>query len=353
MNNERKYKFMPQKDTGRLSESDTKKYYSTLGFGVCAFLLAAYVAVIVASIICTKWFPWVIDDTVWSKIISMICQYGIGPCAMLVVLSRLPKDVTPKEKLSFKQFLGYLCICATFMTVGSNISSSVMSIIQDLLGKTVENPVLSDTSGTHWAINLVFYAIIAPIIEELVFRKMVCDRLLPLGEAATVFVSAALFGLIHGNFYQFFYAFLVGAIFSYIYIKTGNLLCTTVIHMIINALGGVLAPWALDEMVSLLTEENIALMAGFLEKADFNGYYALIAPYALPFGLLAAYSIIMNVCSIIGFVLLMKNLRKIRFTEGLLRPAEEHKISNFFMNGGICAAIAMFTGMFLISLFEK
>ena len=265
MNNERKYKFMPQKETGRLSESDTKKYYSTIGFAVTAFLLATYGSVLVVSTVCRQWFPWVLENEILSNLISVICQYGIGTLALLAVLKKLPKDANPKEKLKFGQFMGFFCVCSTFMLVGSNISSSLMGIVEIWLDKDVVNPVVSSTSGTHWAINLVFYAILAPIIEEIVFRKIVCDHLLPLGEMSAIVISAAIFGLIHGNFYQFFYAFLVGAIFSYVYIKTGSLLYTTVIHIIINLFGGVISPWAIDA----ITEEGLMQVLESIINVDF------------------------------------------------------------------------------------
>ena len=354
MNNKKRYKFLPQAETGRLSENDTKKYFSTLGFAVSAFILATSGAALAISIICSMWFPWVLENDILSKLISMVCQYGLGLPALMLVLSRLPKDTNPKEKLGFKQLFGYFCLCLTFMSVGSNISTSITSFFEGMLGKTILNPVETSTSGTHWAINLVFYAILAPILEELVFRKLICDRLLPLGELYAVFLSAAVFALSHGNFHQFFYAFFVGSIFSYIYVKSGNLVYTTVIHMIINLLGGVISPWAMDKLEPIMTEESInTMLEMWTEQGASEELVAMLSPYILPVYVLFAYILIINVFSIIGFVVLMKNLRRVRFADGLLRPAEENRVSNLFLNGGVCAAISLFTGFFLISLFKK
>ena len=132
-------------------------------------------------------------------------------------------------------------------------------------------------------------------------------------------------------------------------IKLIILLYTTVIHMIINLLGGVVSPWAIEK----INEEDLIRFAECAINGDVEGFMAIIQLYTLPFVVLLAYSVIMNACSIVGFVLLMKNLRRVRFSEGLLRPAEENQMSNFFLNGGICSAIAMFTGVFLLSLFRK
>ena len=350
MNNEKRYKFLPQKDTGRLSESDTKKYFSTLGFAVCAFMLTSFGSSLLVAVALNSLAPWVLKNDILSNLINVACQYGIGLPAAVLVLRRLPKDVNPSEKLSFKGFLGFFCVCLTFMSVGSNIATAVMTFAESLTGRAITNPVESSTEGTHWAVNLVFFAILAPVLEELLFRKLICDRLLPLGEGYAVLLSAAVFGLAHGNFYQFFYAFLVGAIFSYVYIKTGNLVYTTVFHVLINLLGGVVAPWTLNKLEPLFTEENIKIFGELMAVGDIDKFMDMVTPYSWPIVLLYVYVLVFNVGSIIGFVVLMKNLRRVRFREGLLPPAKEGRVANLFLNGGVFAAITVFAGIFLLSL---
>ena len=79
----------------------------------------------------------------------------------------------------------------------------------------------------------------APVIEELVFRKWLLDRVGRFGERTAVLLSAVVFGLAHGNFSQFFYAFGLGALFAYVYIKTGHIGYTIGFHMFFNLIGGV------------------------------------------------------------------------------------------------------------------
>ena len=57
-----------------------------------------------------------------------------------------------------------------------------------------------------------------------------------------------IFGLCHGNFYQFFYAFGIGLVFGYIYTRTGRIRYTIVLHMIINFLGSVAAIYIQNSM---------------------------------------------------------------------------------------------------------
>lgn len=84
---------------------------------------------------------------------------------------------------------------------------------------------------------LLFFAvgIIAPIFEELAFRKLLFGVLRKEGNAFGIIMSGFLFGLWHGNFSQMFFACLIGMLFAYILAKTGNIFLTMAIHIINNS----------------------------------------------------------------------------------------------------------------------
>lgn len=84
---------------------------------------------------------------------------------------------------------------------------------------------------------LLFLAvgIIAPIFEELAFRKLLFGVLRKEGNAFGIIMSGFLFGLWHGNFSQMFFACLIGMLFAYILAKTGNIFLTISIHIINNS----------------------------------------------------------------------------------------------------------------------
>lgn len=79
-------------------------------------------------------------------------------------------------------------------------------------------------------------AIVGPIAEEVVFRGLIFTRLrrvLP-GQWAIV-ISAAVFGLCHGNFVWFLYAFSLGLIFAWVTERTGSILPSMVMHIVFNS----------------------------------------------------------------------------------------------------------------------
>ena len=96
--------------------------------------------------------------------------------------------------------------------------------------------------------------IVAPIVEELIFRKIVIDRLSVFGDRNAIIFSSVAFGLIHVNLYQFFYATALGFILGYVYTKTRNVKYSIFMHMLINFLGSVVVIFAQDAIYTLIDD---------------------------------------------------------------------------------------------------
>ena len=348
-----KYRFKLDPNTGTLSEDDSKKYFSTVGLAIFFFMLVSYSASFIASLLMARFAPSWLDNSAVINGLSIVAQYGIGLPVAILFLKKLPRDTNPSEALGAKNFLGVICVAFTFMSVGSSVANLMTGTIELLTGKSLTNPVVSSTFGESFIVNLIFLAILAPIIEELVFRKLICDRLLPLGEGYAVILSAAIFGLVHGNLFQFFYAFLTGMLFSYVYIRTGRIRYTLSIHMVINFLGGVLLPWVIEKLTPVLTEETYTRLNEVLSSGDPAAMEALadeLSPYMLPVTLYSGYELLFTVLSIAGVFILFRNLKKIKLRAGLLPPCKEGKIANVFCNGGVALAITAFAIIFVVSL---
>lgn len=85
-----------------------------------------------------------------------------------------------------------------------------------------------------WALLLVV-AVLPAILEETVYRGVFYNEYARRNTRAAIFVSALLFGVLHGNFNQFAYAFIMGMIFALVIEATNSILSTMIIHFVINA----------------------------------------------------------------------------------------------------------------------
>ena len=347
----KKMKFSLQPELGTLSERDSKRYFSTLGLSAVALIVSANLASILIQILLLTFAPWLLDYALVMQIVSVIPLYLIGfPCAYLV-LRRLPKGVPSADTMGAKNVTVGLMVSLALMMVGNYIGNAFIIFMESLMGRTLLNPVETATVGQAWWMNLIFVGILAPIVEEIFFRKVVCDRLLVLGEGYTIVLSAALFGLAHGNLFQFFYAFLLGAFFALIYVKTGCLRYSIAYHIVVNVLGGVLSAWLLEKLEPLLTEEALEELFRLSKSSDPTALINFVRPFIVPLSLLAFYNIFILVSTVVGLVVIFRSIkhRRIRLQEGLLPPMREGRVGNIFFNGGVAAALTVFVIVFLLS----
>jgi len=318
--------FTPDLLTGRLSEDDAKRYFARFGwFAFTLFLVNSAVQILLVNVIYYV-FPSFYSSYLFSNLLSIIPLYCIALPISYIIIRPLPLVKPIKEKMSVGAWVGGLCICLALMIAGNYVANIFIMFFQTALGSPLTNPVELAVSGTPWWVDLVFVVILAPILEEILFRGICTKRLLMVGEGYAIILSSAFFALCHGNFFQIFYAFALGCFFSFIYVKTGKLIYSILYHMLINFLGGFIAPLILESIDLDALLENFAITQ--------NNIFPLIA--------LAWYELITIGGAIAGIVLICKNYKEFKPQSGLLPPPEGKGASCVMLNAGIAAAIAIF-----------
>lgn len=311
-----------------------KKVFSRLSLSLLAFLGVVELLVFIAAYIINVLNPSLLDSNNFQIILSSVLQYCIGFPIMYLIIRKMPRQKPSVQKLGAGKILQYMIVGIFVMYVGNYVSQFLMTNIESFLGHEVQNDISSLLSGTDMILSIIFVGIIGPIVEELMFRKLLIDRITPYGNVIAILFPSLLFGLFHGNLYQFFYAFALGAIFSYIYIKTGKILYSTLLHIFINLFCGVL-PAAIMSMIDQNAFEE-ALTEGM------GAYYAFIAQNILPFILMMLYEIAMFAMIIAGLVILIRNFKKIRFEKGSVRFPKGRSGDVIFFNAGTVAFITVF-----------
>ena len=176
----------------------------------------------------------------FRMVASLILMDGVILPAMCFAFSKIPGKLPVKDEMSVKDFFMFfamvygLAICCNYITVMVN------GVLMELTGHGSLNTVLDmlstkDTSAK--IVTYVFAVIVAPIMEELTFRRFLLTRLLPYGEKMAIVTSGIMFGLFHGNMSQAFYAAVLGIGLGYMYVRTGNLRNNILLHMCINTMG--------------------------------------------------------------------------------------------------------------------
>ena len=233
-------------------------------------------------------------------------------------------------------------MCFPIMYVGSLIGTLLSAALHTLLGTEITNPLDSYIYGSNIWLAVLFMVLLAPVVEEFVFRKLIIDRVRPYGEGTAVLVSALTFGLFHGNLNQFFYAFGLGAMFAFIYVKTGRLRYPVFLHMFINLLGGVLAPFLLKSIdMDALTQMNQTGLDALLRYAS---------EHLLPLMAFGLYSLVFFSLAIAGLVLLIVRRRAFFLERSPLQPEKGTGFRTIYLNAGMLLFTAGALALFVLSL---
>lgn len=218
----------------------------------------AAVIMLVAAVIAEKHYGEAgiafVSSGTFTMLLQLVC-YGVALPIFFAITKRIPRATTPKKnKLPFGQFMILVLIAWATMIIGSYVSSLVDLILTKMYGLPVNNVVDSMVSDTPLLLITLVAVIVGPIVEELIFRKVMIDRLSVFGDRTAIIISSIAFGLFHGNLSQLFYATLVGLVLGYVYSRTRKIWNSIFIHMIINFLGSVIpliGQWASDNIMRL------------------------------------------------------------------------------------------------------
>ena len=181
-------------------------------------------------------------NSIYTLLISSAVQYLIGfPIFILITLGMKNKSGTVKEKMRFKELMFLFFIGQTLMYIGNIIGNTINSVVGNYKGASPENPIETIVNETPLWLLFILVVIVGPIVEEIICRKIMIDKLSIFGDGVAILFSAVAFGMLHMNLYQFFYAAFLGVLLGYIYAKTRNVKYTIVIHMIVNFIGSIVA----------------------------------------------------------------------------------------------------------------
>lgn len=123
----------------------------------------------------------------------------------------------------------------------SNIVVSLMGDFFSFFGVEYEVSFGENPSGFFgFMLTFISTAIVPPLVEEFACRGIILGVLRKFGDGFAVFVSALLFGIMHGNFRQIPFAFLVGLVLGLVTVKTNSIWPAVVIHAINNGISVIL-----------------------------------------------------------------------------------------------------------------
>lgn len=320
-----------------------RKNCSRIGFGYAILTIITLVAATAIQYAVLFAFPKFFETMLFRNMVTPMAIYLFALPVLLIIISKCKAEPPEKKKIGFFGFMAFLIVGFGLMFIGNIMGNSVMSFLSALVGYDYSN-MLTSIIGEHSVlVTIIFVVIVAPIGEELVFRKLLIDRTQKYGGAVCILLSGLMFGLMHANFYQFFYAFALGLVLGYLYYRTGRVIYPILIHAIINFFGSVVAP----SLSGILDGYLVAAESGIEAMTEFimNNALGIIA--------MGIY-VIFTYSAMLWAVLLPIILRKkIVLGKGTLTLDNHTRTSIVFCNVGVVVMFIIYALEIVLNLVPR
>lgn len=155
----------------------------------------------------------------------------------------------PRKKIILAIVAGW-AVC-----IGGNYIATLADVLFDAVGVGLFTPDVTPSSTSLDVImNFVCAGLMAPLVEEFVFRGVIMQPLRRYGDVFAVFVTAALFALAHGSPISIIFAFVAGVSIGFAVVYTRSLWVGIIIH-------------ALNNFTSVLVTEAECVLPDFINVA--------------------------------------------------------------------------------------
>ena len=237
--------------------------------------------------------PIYLNDFNILTALSALCNYILPFPIFYLLMKRLPSQTIEKHSIDFKTLLKYIAITITLMQIGNIISVVITAILSGAIQSEITNPVHQLINNNNILINLLVISIIAPIFEEIFFRKFLIDRTIKYGARVSI--------------------------------KTGKITYPIILHSIINMIGSVL---------SLFIQSSISNLKTAINPMDL--------------GLLIIYFLIIFLSLLIG-VWSLFNYKQAKFNGEKTEINLKYPLNTVFVNYGMI----IFIGFFIILMVKQ
>lgn len=319
----------------------TQKAFSKIGWIYAIFSAAITVLqLIIVNVV------YLINPEALTMEVQILLSTGILYILGMLILpigfrkAQVPVTALQKKHMTIGAFFKALFMSYSLLIITNLIGTLITTMIGILKGSPIINPVEEIALNMNLPFLILFTVIGAPIFEELFFRKFLVDRTAQYGEGVSVVISGLMFGMFHGNLSQFPYAFTLGAFFAYIYIRTGKIGYTILIHAFINFVGSIVGSLILKNI-------DLSVYEGILSSTSIEELFAALTMENITgLFILLVYEMVIMTVVVIGIILWILEFRKFFF-----KPAVQDIPKGRCFEASICnKGMLVYIGFWLIMI---
>lgn len=209
-------------------------------------------------------------DYIFNVIIQVVILFGLSVLLFSVMTKNKPRD-------TFK-FFGYKKISAKAVLISIGIGvivyflnvfvASFFNVLLALFGYSSSSSSITPSSYPFWLflVNVLVSAVLPGICEETAHRGLLLKGLSGHGQKTALILSSLLFGLMHMNIDQFFYATLIGFLVGYLALICDSIYPAMIIHFMNNFLSTFAGYSSFNNLgfESIINGFNVVLQRSFI-----------------------------------------------------------------------------------------
>lgn len=227
----------------RREKTEIRRLASYIGFAYLIMTAIPYVWAVVVSVFASRFgfsadviFSLTEDDAV-QHLLQIVLSSVMFLFPYLLALTGDGRKLS--EVVSFKKPNRELILPLIFIAVGfcafANIATNSISAFFSLFGIPLSAPEMPRPDGLFGLILMFLSISVTPaLVEEFAMRGVVLGTLRRFGDGFAIAVSSVIFAMVHCNFVQIPFAFMVGVALSFAVIKTGSIWTGVIIHFFNN-----------------------------------------------------------------------------------------------------------------------
>ena len=184
-----------------------------------------------------------IMNATMSQALSMTLLAGLATAPILIFIYIRDNNKDRRNgtfvKYKLNNILKYLLIIpfGVFNMLWANYFVALLQLVMPKFMLESYTDTQQIIEGGGFLIQLLTAGIVAPIVEELISEVLYTEeRKKMTGTIAAAILSAALFGVFHGNWVQAPYAFIIGIVAVFVYEKFKSIVVPIMLHMSANIL---------------------------------------------------------------------------------------------------------------------
>jgi len=255
------------KQNTKKQESVSEQKFEFNTYFIYFFVVAIFVCMRIFTNVCNQYGVFsslgVYGAYFLSVGLSIFTQVGILLVVPFLLLKKTNKMNFKQtcahygfKKISWKSLLLCLVLGVSVFLLNIYCSNFFNSIIQ-YLGYRPSSGGSSLIPATWWTLvlDLLCTAVLPAFCEEALHRGMLMRGMSSLGMKKSILVSGLLFGLLHLNIEQFFYATIIGFFLGYLAYGSGSIYPCIIVHFMNNALSVFLSfarkmKWPIGNVIS-------------------------------------------------------------------------------------------------------